>query len=167
MKMEKRLVVDEQKLDFEGLFDIKELYHVFDSWFQENGYDKREYANLEKMTSKGKYVEWDLRPWRTMSDYNRFEMKIQVRISEIMDVVVEKDGVKKKLSKGKINMIFQAWLQTDIEGLWDSKPLFYFIHQIFDKYLYRSVGKKMEEDLVYDVKMVRKMISTYLNIDRH
>ena len=51
---ERRLVVDQLKLSYEGLFNAAELYTVLSSWFFEKGWDWMETMNQEAVTADGK-----------------------------------------------------------------------------------------------------------------
>jgi len=37
---EKKLVIDQVKLTYDGIFDLNGLYRTIDAWFYEKGYDK-------------------------------------------------------------------------------------------------------------------------------
>ena len=66
---EKKLVVDQLKLTFEGIFDLNGLYRTIDSWFYEKSYDKLEKRNYEQVLPSGKDIEIELLPWKKTTDY--------------------------------------------------------------------------------------------------
>ena len=54
---EKKLVIDQLKLTYEGIFDLNGLYRMIDSWFYEKGYDRWELKNYEQVLPTGKDIE--------------------------------------------------------------------------------------------------------------
>lgn len=165
--VEKRKVIDELKLSYEGLFDAKELYWMIDYWVIEKGYDKKELKNVERITPTGKYVEVWIMPWRKITDYAKYEIKMRMRMFNVTDVVVERGGVKLKLNKGKIDFIFDGYLITDYEGRWEQKPLFYFLRAVFDKYIFKMHTMAFEDGLVDDINHLHMTIKSFLNLYRY
>jgi len=119
---ERRLVVDHMRLKYEGLFNATELYKLIDKWLNEKAFDKRELRNEEHVKPDGKYVELILMPWKKISDYARHVIRLEIRMRNLKDVVVEKDGQRVKMNQGKIDIIFDGYLDTDYEDRWEQKP---------------------------------------------
>ena len=144
-----------------------ELYQIIDTWFRNMHYDKREIENREQVFEKGRYIHITLQPWRKITDVEKFEIKIRIRIQDMEDVVVEKDGLQMAMNKGKVLIIFDAFFTTDYEGRWDQKPFYYFMNHFIDKFVYkihtdRSVGllQKEANQLIREVK-------SYLNMHKY
>ena len=97
---EKAILVERQRMDYEGLFDVKKLFLEIDQWFREHGYDRLEYKNFEQVTETGKEIMIDLRPWKKFSDYAKSVIKVEINIKHIRDVEIEQDGMKRTLQKG-------------------------------------------------------------------
>ena len=87
---ERRVVVDELHLDYEGIFDSKELIKMIDDFFRERGYDKRELRNIESVKPTGKYIELVLMPWKGITDYAKFEIKVRMWIKDLKQVEVKR-----------------------------------------------------------------------------
>lgn len=163
---ERRIVVDELHLDYEGLFDARELFRLIENFFFERKYDKREIKNIERVSATGKDIEIVLMPWRTISDYAKYEIKLRIWIKGMKEVEVKKDDMKLKLNQGKISMIIDAYLTTDVEGHWEGKPFFFFLRTIFDKYIFRLYISKWENGLIQHVKELHSEIKSFLNLQR-
>jgi len=164
---EKKLVIDQMKLTFEGIFDLNGLYRTIDSWFYEKNYDKWEKRNYEQVMPTGKDIEIELLPWKKTTDYFKNTIRIRMRFTNIKDVEIEKEGVKLRLNQGKIMMIFDGYLESDYEGKWEEKPLFFLIRTLFDKYVFRPYFNKFEKWLVNDVYDVHGRIQRFLNLYRY
>ena len=164
---EKKLVIDQLKLTFEGIFDLNGLYRTIDSWFYEKNYDKWEKKNFEQIMPTGKDIEIEMLPWKKTTDYFKNIIKIRMRFTNIKDVEIEKQGVKLRLNQGKIMMIFDGYLESDYDSKWEDKPLFFLLRTLFDKYVFKPYFNKFEKWLVNDVYDVHGRIQRFLNLYRY
>lgn len=165
--VETQIIVDGLSLGYEGLFSVHELYMLIDKFFRDHMYDKRETQNMEKVEPHGKYIELELQPYRKMTDYIRFVIRIRIKMFNIKDVEIEKDGHKVKLKKGKVNIVFDGFLETDYEGRWEGKPSYVFIRTVFDKFIYKMYTNKFEAQLNEDVYTLYNQIKAFLNLYRY
>ncbi len=164
---EKNLIIDQLRLNYSGLFEFHEMFKLIDGWFYEKGYDKLEKKNEEQTTPSGRVVEIELRPWKKTTDYAKNEIRVRIFIKEMKDVTVERDGKKMKVQQGDIHMIFDAFLESDYENRWESKPFFYFLRTLFDKFVYRVYTNKFEGVLANDTHDLYNRIKAFLNLYRY
>ncbi len=165
--VEIKIVVDTLQLSYDGLLNVNELYMLVDKFFRDHLYDKREAQNMEKVEPKGKYIELELIPYRKMTDYVKFVIRIRIHMFNVTDVEIEKDGQKVKLQKAKINMVFDGFLETDYEGRWEGKPEYVFLRTVFDKFVYKIYTEKFEKQLEEDVHNLHTQIKSFLNLYRY
>ncbi len=163
--MENYLIVDQLKFNYSGLFSMPDLYRLIDSWFYEKGWDKWELRNYEIHTPTGKQIELELKPWIRYKHYYRHIIHIKFLAKNVKDVEIEKDGKKTKIQHGDIQIIFNAYLQTDYEGAWFSKWLF-FVNILFDKYIFKHYFDRHKGWLIQDTYALRDRIKSYLNAAR-
>ncbi|MBD3248975.1 hypothetical protein GF336_02940 [Candidatus Woesearchaeota archaeon] len=164
---EKKLVVDQQKLTYEGLFDLKGLYRVMDQWFYDKGYDKEEIKNEQKELATGKTVYLEMRPYKKTTDYFKNIIRIRMQCTNVKDVEVEKAGKTIIINQGKVRIVFDCYLESDYEDKWESKPFFFFLRTIFDKYIFRSYFNKFEKWLLADFYDLHSTIQRFLNLYRY
>ena len=164
---ERNQVVDKMRLDYEGLFSVEELYKLVDTWFREKGYDKRERKNTEKIAADSKYIELWLEPWKKITDYAKNVISLRIQISDLKEVEVEKDGIKVKLNQGKIHMVFDSFFETDYEGRWEVKPMFYFIRTLYDKYFFKPYTTGYQNNVMDDTNHLHATIKSFLNLYRY
>lgn len=157
---EKTLVVDQLKLSYDGLFDLAELYRLIDAWFFEKGWDKYEHINQEQITPTGRYIRLVLEPWKSITDYFKLIIRIKANFNDIKDVEVN----KKKLNQGEVKMVFDGYVVSDRHGLWNSRPLYWFLSIIFNKYIFKEHFNKAERRLVSDLDDLYKRIKSFLNV---
>jgi len=161
------IIIDKLRLQFEGLFSVKDLYYMMDEWFEERNYDHRELRHIERVTPEGKYIEWEWQPWKKYTDYAKSEIRIRVICSNITEVEIEKDGSKVKLNKGNIQFVIDGYLTTDYENRWESQPMFLFIRTLFDKYFYKPFTVGYQTNVAGDVKELYKQLKAFLNLYRY
>jgi len=164
---ERQAVVDHMRLTYEGLFSVTELYKTIDRWLRDKGYDKCEQKNIEKVTPEGKYIEIQIEPWKKLSDYAKSVIKLRMIMDEVKEVEVERDNKKVKLNQGKIQMIFDAFLETDYEHRWEGSPLFYFFKVIIDKYISKPFTSGYQNNVLDDLNHFHSLIKSFLNLYRY
>ena len=164
---ERRIVVDNLVLQYEGLFQITELYLMVDKWLRQRGYDKFEKKNYEHVLKDGKYIEVEMEPWKKFNDYAKVTLNVYFHMSGIKDVVVKKDGADIKMNQGRISIRFIGYLVTDYESKWEGKPYFYFLRAVIDKWIYRVSSDKFEGAVAEEVKHLYQNIKAFLNLYRY
>lgn len=164
---EKKLVVDHLKLNYDGLFDATGLYRYIDDWLREKGFDKREVKNEERVTPEGKFVIVEMQPWKKITDYAQHIIRMEIRLVHLKEVEIEQDKHKLRLNKGKVAITFDGYLVTDYEHRWESRPMYYFLRTIFDKFIYKSYTTKFEDLLIETVNQLHSGVKSYLNMHKY
>jgi hypothetical protein len=164
---ERLIVVDKERLDYQGLFEAKALFDVMKQWASDKGYWLIEKRHSESTKPEGKVIDFDLEPFRKFTDYAKSIIKIRMQYSEVKDVVVEKDGAKVKMQEGKILMIFDGILETDYEHRWEGKPVFYVLRAVFEKYLYTPFVSGFERGIREDVMALKNNLKAFLNLTKY
>jgi len=164
---EKTLVVDQLKLSYEGLFDLGELYALIDGWFYEKGWDKYERLNQEQITPAGRQIRLILEPWKSVTDYFKLIIRIKAHFVDVKDVEVEKEGQRFKLNQGEIKFIFDGYVVSDRRGLWNSRPLYWFLSIVFNKYIFKEHYNKAERWLLSDLDDLYQKIKSFLNVYKY
>lgn len=164
---ERDFVVDHMRLSYEGVFKVQDLYKLIDSWLREKGYDKREKRMAEKVAPDGKFIEWEIEPWKKITDYAKIVIKLRVIMSDIKEIDVEIDGNKIKMNQGKADFVFDGFMETDYENRWESKPMWVFLRTIFDKHLLRPYTQGYYNAVLDDVNEIHTRIKSFLNLYRY
>jgi len=164
---EKYLVLEQLKIEYNGIFSVQELYQIIDKYFREKGYDKRELRHHEHVTENGKYIEIELMPWKKISDYVKNEIRIYITIYNLKDVIIEQKGKKIPMQRGELNVVVDAFLNTDYENRWETTPFYYFLRVVFDKYIYKGYIDGFEEKLKEDTSGLISTLKSYLNLYKY
>lgn len=163
---EKRVIVDGLTVEYEGLFRLNELYLAMEQWLKEKGYDRDETKNYEQVLKTGRDIMIELMPWKTITDYSKIQMWIKISVKEMKDVVVQKDGLDVPMNQGKVTVVFDGYLITDIAGRWEGKPIFYFLRMVFDRWIYRTNTDKWAGAVGEEVDQLYKVVKGHLNMYR-
>lgn len=164
---ERKLVVDQLKLTYEGPMDVGGLFKMIDGWFYEKGYDRFEAENTEQDLPGGKDITIVYFPWKKTTDYFENQIKIRMKFTGVKDIELEKDGKKVKVQTGKLMMIFDGYLLSDYEGWWDKKPWMIFLRTLYDKFIYAKHFKQFERWLMNDVYDIHSRVQRHLNLYRY
>jgi hypothetical protein len=164
--VERKILIDEDEMTYEGLFNLFELYSIIDDFLRMKAYDKFEPEHEESVYPTGKKLHIILRPLKWHTDYIRKCLKIEIFMDDVKEVETEVDKVKVKLNQGKVRILFSGILETDWEGRWEQRALYYFIRALFDKYIYRKHTKDFEAEIVSDINELREKMGAFLNLYR-
>lgn len=163
---EYKYLIDGMRVEYEGYFDLKGLFRQIEQFFQERGYDADETKNYEEVYSTGRQITIEMYPYKKPSDYYKMEQRIFAVFKRVTEEEVEIDGVKKRINKGRVEILFDCTLVSDFETLWEDRAIFYFIRTLADKYLRKSKTAMAEALAVQDCKDVIELVKAYLNMNR-
>ncbi|MEE9525211.1 MAG: hypothetical protein V3V78_01220 [Candidatus Woesearchaeota archaeon] len=164
---EKQLVIDGLELHYDGLFDLKELLKAIDKYTRAKGYSKSEKRRQELVKKTGKEFSIELRPTKLKTEYYTLQIKIRINISNLEEAMVVKDDKKKKLNKGHVVMIFDAWAITDYEHRWAKKPYYYFGLILVDRFFKKMHSDKFHGEVIDDTHYIHENIKAHLSLYRY
>jgi hypothetical protein len=164
---EGRIIIDHQKLEYEGPFDLNDLVMMMQRFLFERGFDRKLEKDFEQNTKDGLNVEWQVTSWKKISDHARFHARIRFFVSNYVKVDAVKDKKKVKVGNGKIDMIFDGFLDMDYFHKWNNRPMLIFIRSLFDKFIYKIYTDRFEQRLAYDMTHLINEVEKFFNIYRH
>lgn len=162
-----RTVVDHLSINYSGLLSFKELYRTIREWFGNKGYIFVELQNTENVMEAGKEIYINLEPFNKITDYAKLVIRVQIKATELIDVLVTVDGTKKRMNKAKIGVVLDGYLVTDYENKWESKPMMIFLRTIYDKFLFKARTEEYNERVKADVENLRGNIKSSLNLYKY
>jgi len=160
-------IIEKRKIVYEGLFSMPELYKLLDAYFEELGYDKSERRMTESIREGGKFIEYKIEPYRKQTDYLQYRIFIKIVGEDIKEVEVEKDNRKIRLNKGKVILIFDAYLDSDYEGMWEGKPVYFFLRVLYNKFIMASHMTKHADEVKKHCLDLMDNIKSFLNLYRY
>ena len=94
-----KIVVDHEKIDYSGPFNANDLFRMIENYVFEKGFDKKQDKDFEQNTPSGKSIEWQISPWKKITDYVRYMIKVRVLGHDFVKTDVMVDGKRKKVER--------------------------------------------------------------------
>jgi hypothetical protein len=134
------------KIRYRGIFDMERLYKALHNWAVEREYEfvENRYKNSWRVAGAEVEIEWTL--YRDINEFMRNEIKVIFHIWDYKEVDVVKDGKKKKMSTGRMYILFDGDLIFDYNDRWSDTK---FKRIIRDWYI-RNVVRKYIGDVWWD-----------------
>ncbi|MBL7054508.1 hypothetical protein ISS05_02010 [Candidatus Woesearchaeota archaeon] len=161
---ELRIVVDHLKLDYKGPLEFNALIKLITALIKEKGFDIRHEKDFEQNTKTGKHIEWQISPWKVISDYARQIIKVRILASNMIKTEAVKDKKKVKIDNARVIIYIDGMIEFDYFHKWDNNPFFLFLRTLYDKFVYRVYTERFEQRLVYDTHHVYNRIEKFLNV---
>jgi hypothetical protein len=161
-----KIVVDHEKIEYSGPLKLNELFRAITHFFYEEGYDFTQNKDFEQNTTKGKFLEWQIAPWKKITDYVQYIVKVRILAYDILKTDVVHKGKKKKIDSGRIIIVIDGYLNYDYDSYWDDKPMLHFIRTVWDYFVQKAYTERFEARLVHDVNHLYQNIEKLLNMNR-
>ena len=138
-------------LKHKGLFDFAKFYKFCYDWLaEETGLLLQENKYVEKLSGDTKEIDVEWSGFTKLTDYFRFDMKVNFKILGMKQVEIMKDGKKIKTNEGQIEMKVKGTLVRDWQGRFEKSPFQKFMREIYDKWVIPSRIDQMEGKVVGD-----------------
>jgi hypothetical protein len=127
------------KIKYDGLLDFSDFYKFCYQWLnEESGFDLAETAYKEKIKGDSKEIEVEWKGKMEVTDYFKFEIKVEFKVIGLKDVEIVKDGIKKKINKGNIEIKIKGTLVRDYKGKFEISSTQKFMRSIYEKWIIPS-----------------------------
>ncbi len=164
--VQRNILIDGKELKYEGIMDARKLCAVIYHWFKERHYNLVEKLNFEQTFEEGKQMEVRLMPFKRYDDYTKSEIKVAMNFTQLKEVEVDLNGVKRKLWKGKVSIKFTATLITDAHNRWNEKPFLFFFRVLMDKFFLKNQISRAEGECQSDCESLIDEVKSFLNLYR-
>lgn len=162
-----KIVVDHEKIDYSGPVEIGDLLRMIQNFLWERGFDKKQDKDFEHNTERGKFIEWQIMPWKKISDYVRYHIKVRVLGYDILKTEAAHNGKKSKIDNGRLIIVIDGFMEYDYDHRWDEKPILLFLRTVYDYFVFKAYTERFEHMLVHDVNHLVDHIEKFLNLYRH
>ena len=149
-----------QKLSYEGIFKYKEIINLINDFGSDKSYEFVEVSHTESVKKTGKNVFLELGLKKRLSDYAKLNIKIKIEFINLSEKIVD----KKKYQVGKVIFEFEGLMETDYEKKWESKPSFWLIRHLFEKYVFDSHLSILKKEAISDIDHLVKNLKAYFNM---
>ena len=165
--VERTALVNKKEMNYEGIFSVKALYEVIDTFAKTHGYIKVELLANEKVQKDGRYIRLVIELHKQMSEYAKSVLGIDIRLEHVRDVTTEHEGKKYERNQGKCIFVFDAFHESDFEHKWENKPGFFFIRILFDKYLFKPFITDFNGKIMTDHMALYNELRAHLHLHKY
>ncbi len=157
--------ITETKVKWSGLFDFKETYQFMHRWLSDQDYWIEEKKYLEEISGDAKKIEIKWTASKKISDYFKFEIKLDWRIIGMTSVEVDQGGKKVKMNKGSFECKFSSTLIKDWAGAWDATPMQKFMRGIYERFIIEGRIRSYEDKLYGEMDEAAEQLKAFLTIE--
>ena len=149
-----------------GLFQFSDFYKFCYDWLtQETGLDISEDKYKEKLTGNAKFINIEWTGTKKVTDYFKYEIKVEFVIENMTDVEVAKDNVKMKSNKGAVQVKVKGNLLRDYKGKFESTATRKFMRSIYEKWIIASRIEEFEDKLFGKCDEFLSQVKAYLDLE--
>lgn len=153
------------KIKQAGNFDFKDFYEFAYDWLNGEDYFVVEKKYSEKLSGDIKIIEIIWEPYKKVSDYFKFIIKMDWNITGMKTIEVVRDGKKIKTNSGTIELKFKAILAKDYENRWEDNPFYKFLRGLYDRYIIKSRIEEYEDKVAAELDELITQCKSFLAIE--
>ncbi len=163
---EVKVLINRKPVAYEGLFRTDELSAMIKRFGRERGYFIVERLSEEHALAHGKDIIFQLELIKTLSDYAKSVLALDIRITGLTDRVVTIDKEKRKYQQARVDLFVSARLETDYRGRWEGSGLQFLFRVISDKFIRHGVIHELETLARTDCVALQEELRALLNLHR-
>jgi len=149
---------------YSGIFDFAGLYQLMADWMKARRYWFQETDYKHKVNPGGAEQEIDFDGERQITEYIKENVHVFIHIWDMTEVEVERNGIKKKLANGRIELIIFGKLELDWEGRWKGSKILEFFGDFYNRYIMRKTVEDYWDKLHYRMIKFQDMIKQFLDM---
>jgi len=159
-------ILEEKTISFQGLFSLKKVREVIEKWADKNNYDIVAWQDFEKKEDEENInVQSQIKLEKEISDYAKLRFIVMITTSNLKKKRVKVKGKDYRVVDGKIDVEVEGYIIRDYAKKWSKSSISYFFRFVADKFLFKTIVSKWEEQLSQDYKEMKKMLYEVLNFD--
>ena len=167
--MEKKHIVNELTLSYDGPVSVGDYYREVDNWIEEKGLQKEIKRKDERVGSKGKKIEWVIEAWKEETHLVKSTVGIRTLFDKVREIRIKRRG--KYIKTNQLDALIQidGFMETKLNKQWTMSPFYLFLRTLFDKYIWNIGSTETErhqgkvEVLCYDL---HKRLQSFFKLSR-
>lgn len=101
---------------------------------------------------------------KKLTDYARSEIDIRIQIRDAKEKIAEIGNKRKKIMEGHVAMIFDGIVATDYEARWEGKPLFFFLKNLFERYVFTPIAAAWKKQVRDETTHLIDNVKAFFNM---
>ena len=153
-------------MKYRGIFSFKDFYKFCYDWLtEETGLDISEDKYSEKLIGNAKDLDIKWTGTKKITDYFKFEIKVEFQIRKLTEVEIEQGGAKVKTNQGEVKAKVSGTLIRDYDGKFEKDAFRKFLRSIYEKWVIKSRIDQFEEKLFGDCDEFLGQAKAYLALE--
>ena len=149
-------------LKHRGLFNHSQLVKGIQQWLVDNNYK----FHAPKYKLKASEAEYEIEGERDVTEYVRFRIMLHIWARDITDVEIVKDGEKKKMQDGYIQMEITGTLEMDYNARFGGNKFMQWLQDFYHDYIIKqTIGDVWEDDLFLKLNQLTGAIKSILGTE--
>jgi len=150
--MEKKHVVFDLRISYNGPLSIVEFYAEVEKWMDEKGLQKDLKRKSEDVSSKGKKIEWIIEAWNEATHLVKQTVRLRALFTNVKELKLKRKGRTVRINQVEALMVIDGFMETKLGKQWTMNPLYHFLRVMLDKYIWNIGMTETErfEGAVYD-----------------
>lgn len=162
-----KLKVTTFRIKHRGIFDMNGLFKTMRKWLFDQGYEMHEKSYKHKVpVPTGAEQEFEWWAWKRVNNYVKFHFEIFIRIYDLKQVEVIREGKKKTLTQGSLLMELAPSIEIDYQNRFGGSKLMQSLHDFYVKYVMNyPIDLKWGDEIYYRMLKLQTVIKEYLNFE--
>lgn len=157
--------LDPIRVRYSGLFDFDALYAAIIDWCKNYGYLWEEETYKHKVPSpKGAEQEFKWVAEKEVNDYIKYKIVMEPHIWDLTEVEVEKEGKKRSLSNGRIEILIKGELIPDWQKKFSRGRFSKFLGKAYYGMRRREIESVYGDNLYYRLWNLQALIKKYFDM---
>jgi len=154
------------KIKYGGVFSFKDFYKFCYDWLaEETGLNMEESAYGEKISGDSKEIRIEWKGDKKLTDYFRFDIKVEFLILGLKNVEISQGGAKIKSNNGSIEVKVKGILVSDFQGKFDTSSFKKTLRGIYEKWIIPSRVTEFENKIAGDCDEFLGQAKSYLDLE--
>ncbi len=164
--MAEKEVLYSTKFKYVGIMSFKDVYKFCYDWLvDETDLLMTETKYVEKIKGETKDLDVEWEGFRKLTDYFRFDIKVNMQILGLKEIEVTKNGKKTKMNEGSFEMRVKGTLVRDWQGSFEKNSFQKFLREIYDKWVIPSRIDQFEGKIIGDCDEFVGQAKSYLALE--
>ncbi|MBI2139471.1 hypothetical protein HYU14_00990 [Candidatus Woesearchaeota archaeon] len=160
---EKKIVVENRKLLYEGPFEIAQFFAAVEGWMEQKGYEKEVKMKRQYVEEKRKNFEWVVELFGHITEYASPVIRVRALFQDLSEVSVRAEKRIKKLDWARALIVFDGFLETTLAHRWSQRPWFIFSRAVFERYIYKFQERKFDDVVADDLESLYLALKDFFN----
>ena len=154
------------KVKYNGIVDFPAFYKFCYDWLdQEVNLELSEEKYSEKIEGDGKNIDVAWVGQRKLTDYFRFDVKVEFKVLGLTKLEIVQDGRKIKTNKGSVEIKIKGILIRDYQGKFEVNASRKFMRSVYEKWVIPARTEEYENKIIGDCDEFLSQAKAFLDIE--